>query len=73
MTASHKAGAMPCDVPCVLHEGMEKNVDCLFDKFSKVIDKMFWIMLLLCLNGFLTGMDVVMKLINVVSIAKVPH
>jgi hypothetical protein len=72
--ANHgKAGATPCDVPCVLHDGVEKNVDCLFEKSSKMIDRMFWIMLILCLNSFLTGLDVAMKLINAISLVKVPH
>jgi len=43
---------------CALHEGMKDNVDCLWEKIGKLNDKLFWIMLLLALNLFLSGMNV---------------
>jgi hypothetical protein len=43
------------DVTCPLHEGLPGNVEVLFSKVDRLLEKIFWIMLIQVVTAFLVG------------------
>jgi len=55
---------------CPLHEGIEKNINGLWERIEKLSDKtndrLFWILLLVGLNLFFSGINVAKWLFSVI-------
>ncbi len=57
----------PKDVTCPLHDGLTGNIEVLFSKIDKLMDKIFWLLLIQVLSAFLVGGDVMIKIIQLVG------
>jgi len=55
------------DVTCPLHNGLTGNIEVLFAKIDKLMDKIFWLLLIQVLSAFLVGGDVMLKLVQMIT------